>query len=192
MQLRQVVGHRELFDALEEQRVVERDRGRLDEHPDRPPDARRQSRLAGGHQFVERDQCAHVMSATAERKRDDRAERRMAQPRVVAQAGGDELLSPVHHPARDRRDGRCRFGHQTTLGEDGELARLICRDDAPGRRRQPRLGALQQELGDLRRFERRVDGAHHVQKCVSLLDPAPQRALKKAELGGKIEARRRQ
>ena len=192
VQVREVVGHRERLGALEQPRVVERDGRRLEQHANRLQERRREPRLARRRLPIERDQGADPPPAAAEDQRDRRASRRARDASVAAEIRGGEVLAAVHHPARDREHSRPHGGRDPVAGENLQLSGGCGRDNGRHGRRQPRLRALDDQLRDLRRLQRRVDGANDVDERVAPLDPAAQRALKRPETRRQIEPGRRQ
>ncbi len=62
---------------------------------------------------------------------------------------------------------RTHLRRQAAIREHRQLTGKIRADHGPARRRQPRRRAFEEELGDLRRFECGVDGAHDVDQGVA-------------------------
>ncbi len=190
--MREVVGDRQRFGALEEQRVVERHRRRLEQQAHRAQHGRREARFALRRLAIERDERAHAPAATTQGKRHHGADGRVADARIARQIGGDEFLAAVHHPARDRVHRRAHVRRQAAIGEHRQLSREIGADNGPARRRHPRRRTFDDELRDLRRFECGVDGADDVDERVAAFDAAAERALKHTQPCREIEIRRRQ
>ena len=78
------------------------------------------------------------------------------------------------------------------IGEHRQLTREIGGHHRPARRRNPRRGAFDKELGNFVGFERRADRANDVDERLPALDAAAERALKHAQAHRQVEARRRQ
>ena len=132
VEMRQVVGDRQLFGPLQQQRVVEGDRRRLEQDADRAQDRRRHPRLARRRGAVEADERADAAAAAAERKGEDRSDRGVLHARVGAQVGGRRIPRPrCITQLRDAVDGWPHVGRQAAIRQHRRLPRQI------GRRRRP-------------------------------------------------------
>ncbi|PYQ94806.1 MAG: hypothetical protein DMF97_17940 [Acidobacteria bacterium] len=109
---------------------------------------------------------------------------------VPLEAGAEELLAAIHDPFRNRVHRGSHVGDLAPIREHGKLAGEIGGHDRPAGHRDPGGGAIHDVIGDCGRLERGVHRAHDIQQRASPLDAAPQRALKHADLGGKIQTRR--
>ena len=189
--MREIVGDRQRLRPLQQQRVVERHRRRLEQDADRAQHARRHPRLARRRLAIERDERADAAAAAAERKGHHRAGGRVGHALIVLQVRRREFLPAVHHPPGDGVDGRTHVRHQPAIGEHRQLSREIGGDDGPAGRRHPCGGALDDLVRDLRRFERDVDRAHDIDERITPFDAAAQRALEHAQPGREIQTGRR-
>ena len=188
--MREVVGDRQRFGALEQQRVVERDRRRLEQHAHRAQHARRQrgSRADGA---IEPDERADAAAAALKRKRHDRADERSCTRGSCADRRS-RTRAALHHPRRRWRRSPAHVRRQAAIGEHRQLPRTDRPTPRPSTAPAPTSPRARRRLGNFRRFECGVDGADDVEQRVAALDAAAQRALKHAQLGREIEARRAQ
>ena len=93
----------------------------------------------------------------------------------------------MHDPLGDGAHVAFGLLGDASLGQHRELARRIGGDDRPARRGHPTRRAFDDQLGDLRRLERRVDGADDLEERLAAIDAAAQQALRRRETAGEVQ-----
>jgi hypothetical protein len=124
-----------------------------------------------------------VPAAARERKREAGARKRRRTPFVDVERRRHQLVAGLNHPRRRRVDGRTHHRRHITIDQHGQLSG----NDRPRGQRQPPRRVIDEHVGDARRIERGVDGAHEAFERIGALDTADQRPLQRANPGGEVD-----
>ena len=142
VQLRQVVGDRQLFGALHPHGVVDRDGGRFERAPSRRTASidRIVDRATSGTRSIA-DERADRAAAARERqadRRDGDAGLGTHHPPVGADIRGTERIARSHHPHAHGGGGAVERGRQRPGGESARVApAIVARQHQPSRRGHP-------------------------------------------------------
>ena len=162
VQLRQIVGDRQRLRPLHAERVLERDRARLEPAEQRRERARRKTGRAPRGDAIDGHERADRTPPARQRERRHRRERGVAHASILGDVGGREQLAAADHPAADRVRRGLERRRQPAGRHRTRAPSPVNREHQPPGRRNPVRHACHEGVGDLFGVEARVHRANHV------------------------------